>query len=790
MKLSNDIPLFSEIEKNIHRNEQTNNDNKKALSDLEYFTNKKFLEVESKIFNLMNNDNDVKKPSEKIESIIQPEIPNNNNTNLNTNTNTNLSALNLDHINKINKDIENLKKLNRDFNEKIDRVSNQSLKSENIINEITIKIEEFTKANNLINAIKKETEENNKLLNQMENQVCKCEIKNNKNEEFINNLSDQILKLQDLNKTINIINNNKLNKDEYEKVQKGVLNELEKINKKFSETEKALDTKLITIEKSITHLNENNNNNISNNNKNKANNSLNGENEIFNNGKIEKKFEKIFVKLIVDQIDIKKTEILNLENEFFLSFLKKYNLNSINLFELEKNIKKITEEKIKENKEYQEFKEYANEQINFLEKFHQKLKTDFTRRFEKLESIDDDFQKEFSLFSSELDKEAHQVFTLQDMLKLAIENLRKNNLRIDTLYHKQDNLQGDILLKVKENLNKESEKILEEFKIDLKNSINLIDNKLREKADKMSLTEFGKKVDTKLANEFMKKLDKTDLKKNNNIINKKIDSLENKISKTLVDTLIDLQMDDAPLITKKTVAGEKCASCNQVKNNNNTGGMNTFNNTNGFNGFNPLNTNSYFNKDNYLANNNANNNPSNNIDDFANRTHGQGKFKVRNIQDNSNKFGTGSYSRYLNNVDNMNEELNTANANANANTNSAIKYASKLLPGISTKNPLSNTNANVTNNKKQFIFSNNVNVNANNNSNSNSNSNAYMNNTSGNIERKNFNKIKLDDLAEREYNDMINEELEKKILQPDTLIKNSNKIYENAEKRINNKSNK
>ena len=61
------------------------------------------------------------------------------------------------------------------------------------------------------------------------------------------------------------------------------------------------------------------------------------------------------------------------------------------------------------------------------------------------------------------------------------------------------------------------------------------------------------------------KLDKNDLKKNNNTINRKIDSLENKISKTLVDTIIDLQMDEAPLIVKKNMKNiEKCASCNQV----------------------------------------------------------------------------------------------------------------------------------------------------------------------------------------------------------------------------------
>ena len=55
------------------------------------------------------------------------------------------------------------------------------------------------------------------------------------------------------------------------------------------------------------------------------------------------------------------------------------------------------------------------------------------------------------------------------------------------------------------------------------------------------------------------------MQKNNNEINRKIDSLENKISKTLVDTIIDLQIYEAPLIIKKTTNNlDICASCNQL----------------------------------------------------------------------------------------------------------------------------------------------------------------------------------------------------------------------------------
>ena len=47
------------------------------------------------------------------------------------------------------------------------------------------------------------------------------------------------------------------------------------------------------------------------------------------------------------------------------------------------------------------------------------------------------------------------------------------------------------------------------------------------------------------------KIDKKEMNKNNQYLKRKIDNLESKISRTLVDTLIDLQMDEAPLVVKR-----------------------------------------------------------------------------------------------------------------------------------------------------------------------------------------------------------------------------------------------
>ena len=69
--------------------------------------------------------------------------------------------------------------------------------------------------------------------------------------------------------------------------------------------------------------------------------------------------------------------------------------------------------------------------------------------------------------------------------------------------------------------------MLEEFRGDLKNSIGKIEDQLREKVDRMNLDEFGRRFDNKLSNEISKKIDKTDLKKNNNILSKKVKLLIN-----------------------------------------------------------------------------------------------------------------------------------------------------------------------------------------------------------------------------------------------------------------------
>jgi len=49
-----------------------------------------------------------------------------------------------------------------------------------------------------------------------------------------------------------------------------------------------------------------------------------------------------------------------------------------------------------------------------------------------------------------------------------------------------------------------------------------IDEQLRDKVDFNNFDEYGKKLDQKISSDLNKKIDKVELKKNNNIINRKV----------------------------------------------------------------------------------------------------------------------------------------------------------------------------------------------------------------------------------------------------------------------------
>lgn len=202
-------------------------------------------------------------------------------------------------------------------------------------------------------------------------------------------------------------------------------------------------------------------------------------------------------------------------------------------------------------------------------------------------------------------------------------------------------------------------------------------------------------------------------------------------------------MEEAPLIVKKSIMGDKCGSCNQV----------VLNNTNpsSFGNYHinvPTNNSATFGV-------NYNNGINVNTEENA-------RYKLRTIQDNSNKYGTGSYSRILTNVnpETLNEELKPALKNQMNSTN-------LQLPGI-------NRNVSIDKKKLNEVTPNRFRNKGNESRNTVSN-NLTMNNNNSNY---NNNNVPHTHDSDRIISSIINEELEKKYVNPDNLIKASNKFAE------------
>ena len=154
--------------------------------------------------------------------------------------------------------------------------------------------------------------------------------------------------------------------------------------------------------------------------------------------------------------------------------------------------------------------------------------------------------------------------TFKEKINVLTATCQNLNEKVKVLEKKNQALTREVKDDIKQNLKNETQKVVDNFKLKLDSFSNKFEHELKNKIDHMGLSSFEHKMNSKFYGDLREKLDKNELRKNNNVINRKIDSLENKISKTLVDTIIDLQMDDQPLLLKKNAKNiDKCASCGQ-----------------------------------------------------------------------------------------------------------------------------------------------------------------------------------------------------------------------------------
>ena len=256
----------------------------------------------------------------------------------------------------------------------------------------------------------------------------------------------------------------------------------------------------------------------------------------------------------------------NMKNYLDLKSLISLCLSQNDLFEVKNEINEIKKE-LKANKGK------LRELIKIIgseEKNDEKVKNDEEEKNEKMKidkELKDKAEEEKTNLYNKLNQNEETIKGKIEFLTDYVEDLSGKLMKAEK---KISSFTKDLKNDMKANLRVDTFKVMEQFKLKLNSFADKFENELKNKIDQIGLNSFENKLNSKLTMDLKDKLNKKDLKKNNFMINKKIDTLENKISKTLVDTIIDLQMDDAPLLIKKNQKNvELCASCNRPFNENN-----------------------------------------------------------------------------------------------------------------------------------------------------------------------------------------------------------------------------
>jgi predicted nucleic acid-binding Zn-ribbon protein len=281
---------------------------------------------------------------------------------------------------------------------------------------------------------------------------------------------------------------------------------------------------------------------------------------------------------ITDQIkalsgDILRNEAKNLDlsqNPFIIDMLNNINSHGD---EINKNYKSIIDiRNLLLSSDVDKEVDKIKLKMSKLEEDNRMMKSKLYEIMKNLDVEEEDKQETNNNDNEPKPPEHASGTTFKEKINVLSSTCSKLNEKINNCEKKLNGLTKGMKEDIRQNLKNETGKVIEDFKRKLDSFTSKFEHELKNKIDQMGLSSFEHKINNKFYGDLREKLDKHELRKNNNVINRKIDSLENKISKTLVDTIIDLQMDDAPLLVKKgSKHVDKCASCGQsIQVNNNT----------------------------------------------------------------------------------------------------------------------------------------------------------------------------------------------------------------------------
>ena len=356
--------------------------------------------------------------------------------------------------------------------------------------------------------------------------------------------SEPFKKMNDSLRIITYNIGNKVNKDELENSNRNIFQRLEKLDDRVNEYIKSQEQKLNRLK----------NNNLNNN---------QNQNPAFDMDFFTQNLEtQIQANIKSITYELLKTEgaIIDLHsNPQIKELIENLNKHSD---EINKNYKSIIDiRNMLLNNEMEKKLQLLQGKLNKIEEDGRFTKLKLADLIKNVEGEEEEEDNANGTIQTDQNKDG---ITIREKLNLLTGTCQQLRDKVDILERKQNNLTKEVKDDIKQNLKQETLKVVEQFKLKLESFTTRFEHELKNKIDQMGLSSFEHKMNNKFYGDLREKLDRNELRKNNNQINRKIDSLENKISKTLVDTIIDLQMDDAPLLVKKGAKNiEKCASCGQ-----------------------------------------------------------------------------------------------------------------------------------------------------------------------------------------------------------------------------------
>ena len=236
--------------------------------------------------------------------------------------------------------------------------------------------------------------------------------------------------------------------------------------------------------------------------------------------------------------DLLKSEGKNIDiskNKHFVELMKQnkqnskeLNKNLRNFFDLKKQLSSDhTQNEISELKtEYidlnEEFKVYKQKLLNLI-----KMIGDYETKKEEDEE-DEKYGKNDDISVEKKLKQTEETIT--GKIEFLVQCVEKLNDKFEKIDKKLGTITKEVKDDIKAAIRVDTYKVVEQFKLKLSSFTEKFENELKNKIDKIGLNIFETKLNNKLSLNLKDKLNKNDLKKNNYIISKKIDTLENKIN--------------------------------------------------------------------------------------------------------------------------------------------------------------------------------------------------------------------------------------------------------------------